>query len=73
MKIRYQGKETETDADTAAAFLAAQGVDAAEAVVELDGEIVAEYKGEILSGSAALAAQLEQGAELNAFRIVAGG
>ena len=65
MKIRYQGKETETDADTAAAFLAAQGVDAAEAVVELDGEIVA--------GDAVAAATLHEGAELNAFRIVAGG
>ena len=41
MKIRYQGKETETGADTVAAFLATQGVDAAEGVVELDGEIVA--------------------------------
>ena len=65
MKIRYQGKETETDADTAAAFLAAQGVDAAEAVVELDGEIVA--------GDAVAATALHEGAELNAFRIVAGG
>ena len=65
MKIRYQGKETETGADTAAAFLAAQGVDAAEAVVELDGEIVA--------GDAVAATSLHEGAELNAFRIVAGG
>ena len=65
MKIRYQGKETETDADTAAAFLAAQGVDAAEAVVELDGEIVAD--------DAVATTSLHEGAELNAFRIVAGG
>ncbi len=65
MKIRYQGKETETDAANVAAFLAAQGVDAAEAVVELDGEIVA--------GDAVAAAALHEGAELNAFRIVAGG
>ena len=65
MKIRYQGKETETDADTAVAFLAAQGVDAAEAVVELDGEIVA--------GDAVEATSLHEGAELNVFRIVAGG
>ena len=49
----------------AAAFLAAQGVDAAEAVVELDGEIVA--------GDAVAATSLHEGAELNAFRIVAGG
>ena len=65
MKIKYQGKETETDAANVAAFLAAQGVDAAEAVVELDGEIVA--------GDAVAATSLHEGAELNAFRIVAGG
>ena len=65
MKIKYQGKETETDAANVAAFLAAQGVDAAEAVVERDGEIVA--------GDAVAAAALHEGAELNAFRIVAGG
>ena len=65
MKIKYQGKETETDAANVAAFLAAQGVDAAEGVVELDGEIVA--------GDAVAAAALHEGAELNAFRIVAGG
>ena len=65
MTIKYQGKETTTDATTVAAFLESLGVKTS--------EIVAEYKGEILSGSAALAAQLEQGAELNAFRFVAGG
>ena len=65
MTIIYQGKPTETDATTVAAFLESLGVKTS--------EIVAEYKGEILSGAAALAAQLEQGAELNAFRIVAGG
>ncbi len=65
MKIRYQGKETETGADTVAAFLADNGVNVAEAVVELDGEIVA--------GDAVAAAALHEGAELNAFRIVAGG
>ena len=65
MKIKYQGKETETDAVTVAAFLADNGVNVAEAVVELDGEIVA--------GDAVAAAALHEGAELNAFRIVAGG
>ena len=65
MTIKYQGKETTTDATTVAAFLESLGVKTS--------EIVAEYKGEILSGAAALAAQLEQGAGLNAFRIVAGG
>ncbi len=65
MKIRYQDKEIETDETTVAAFLAAQGVKTAEAVVE--------YKGNILSSDAALTADLEDGAELNVFRIVAGG
>ena len=65
MKIRYQGKETETGADTVAAFLADNGVNVAEAVVELDGEIVA--------GDVVATAALHEGAELNAFRIVAGG
>ena len=65
MKVKYQGKETETGADTVAAFLADNGVNVAEAVVELDGEIVA--------GDAVEAAALHEGAELNAFRIVAGG
>ena len=65
MKIKYQGKETETDRTTVAAFLTTQGVKPTEAVVE--------YKGDILSGEAALGAPLENGAELNVFRIVAGG
>ena len=65
MKIKYQGKETETDAANVAAFLADNGVNVAEAVVELDGEIVA--------GDAVAATSLHEGAELNAFRIVAGG
>ena len=65
MKILYQGKETETDAATVAAFLAVQGVKTEEAVVELDGEIVA-------SDSVA-ATPLREGVELNVFRIVAGG
>ena len=65
MKIRYQGKETETDADTAAAFLADNGVNVAEAVVELDGEIVA--------ADSVAATSLREGAVLNVFRIVAGG
>ena len=65
MKIKYQGKETETGADTVAAFLADNGVNVAEAVVELDGEIVA--------GDAVAATSLHEGAELNVFRIVAGG
>ena len=65
MKIRYQGKETETDAATVAAFLAVQGVKSEEAVVELDGEIVA--------ADSVAATSLREGAVLNVFRIVAGG
>ena len=64
MKIRYQGKETETDAASVAAFLAMHDVKVEEAVVE--------YKGEIFSGEAEIAVPLEDGAELNVFRIVAG-
>ena len=65
MKILYQGKETETDAATVAAFLAVQGVKSEEAVVELDGEIVA--------ADSVAATSLREGAVLNVFRIVAGG
>ena len=65
MKILYQGKEAETDAATVAAFLAVQGVKTEEAVVELDGEIVA--------ADSVAATSLRDGAELNVFRIVAGG
>lgn len=65
MRILYQGKETETDAATVAAFLAVQGVKTEEAVVELDGEIVA--------SDSVSATPLREGAELNVFRIVAGG
>lgn len=65
MRILYQGKETETDAATVAAFLAVQGVKTEEAVVELDGEIVA--------SDSVVATPLREGAELNVFRIVAGG
>ena len=60
----YQGKPTETDATTVADFLEARG-ECKNAVIE--------YKGEILAGEAAGAAALEDGAELNAYRIVAGG
>ena len=65
MKILYQGKEVETDAATVAAFLADNGVNVAEAVVELDGEIVA--------ADSVAATSLREGAVLNVFRIVAGG
>ena len=65
MKIKYQGNDAETDATTVMAFLESRGVKT--------GEIVAEYEGGILSGKTAFATPLEEGAELNVFRIVAGG
>lgn len=65
MKIVYQGKTTETDSPTVAVFLTAIGVDA--------GKVIIEYKGDILSAESAASAPLEEGAELNAFKIVAGG
>ena len=65
MKVKYQGSEIETDAVSVTAFLSSQGVKAEEAVVELDGEIVA--------ADAMAATPLREGAELNVFRIVAGG
>ena len=64
MRIIYQGKAEETDAVTVAAFLAAHG-GAQETVIE--------YNGEILAGDAAPAIPLEEGAELNVYRIVSGG
>ena len=64
MTIIYQGKPTETDATTVAAFLESRG-GVKNAVIE--------YNGEILTGQAAGAAALEDGAGLNAYRIVAGG
>ncbi len=66
MKVKYQGKETETGADTVAAFLAGKGVTTKTAIVEYDGEI---YGAE--SDLAALS--LTDGAELNVFNIVSGG
>jgi thiamine biosynthesis protein ThiS len=65
MKIKYQGKDTETGAANVAAFLEENGIVANEAVIELDGEIVA--------ADVSVRTQLREGAVLNVFRIVAGG
>ena len=65
MKIVYQGKETETAPTTVGGFLASIGV-------AVD-KVIVEYKGDILPAAVAVVAPLEEGAELNAFRIVAGG
>ena len=65
VKIVYQGKETETAPTSVGGFLASVGVAA--------DKVIIEYKGDILSAAAAAAAPLEEGAELNAFKVVAGG
>lgn len=65
MKIVYQGKEMETAPTTVGGFLASIGV-------AVD-KVIVEYKGDILPAAVAVVAPLEEGAELNAFRIVAGG
>ena len=66
MKIKYQGKDEETGATTVAAFLAGKGVDTKTAI--------AEYAGEIYGADSDLAAlPLDDGAELNVFKIVSGG
>ena len=65
MKIVYQGKETETAPTSVGGFLASIGVAA--------DKVIIEYKGDILSAGAAASAPLEEGVELNVFRIVAGG
>ena len=65
MKIKYQGKVTETGAANVAAFLEEKDIPANEAVIELDGEII--------TADAASGTPIREGAELNAFRIVAGG
>lgn len=64
MTIRYQGKSVETDAATVGAFLDLHGG---------TKDVVVEYKGEILKNAALSAARLEEGAELNTYRIVSGG
>jgi len=65
VKIVYQGKETETAPTSVGGFLASIGV--------ASDKVIIEYKGDILSAEAAASAPLEDGAELNVFRIVAGG
>ena len=65
MKIKYQGNETETSAATVAAYLNEVGIAAKGSIVELDGEIIAE--------DAAATTARRDGAELNVYKIVAGG
>ncbi|MBQ6338935.1 MAG: hypothetical protein IJI36_07315 [Kiritimatiellae bacterium] len=65
MKITYQGAAEETTAPTVGAFLDGKGIAAGTAVVE--------YQGTIHAPGDSLDLPLVEGAELNAFRIVAGG
>ena len=65
MKIKYQGNEIETGAATVAAFLDEIGIAAKGAIVELDGAI--------LAADAVATTSLREGAELNVYKIVAGG
>ena len=65
-RIVWQGQETETDAATVAAFLGEKGVDAAQAVVEWNGEVFA--PGDDLSS-----VPIEEGGDLSVFKVVAGG
>ena len=66
MKIKYQGKDEETETTTVAAFLAGKGVNTKTSIVE--------YVGEIYGADSDLAAlPLDDGAELNVFNIVSGG
>lgn len=65
MKVRYQGEEVETAAETLAAFLAERGVDPERSVVE--------FCGEALVGADALARPLGDGGEVNVYHICAGG
>ena len=65
MKINYQGKERETVATTLGELLAEQGVDAAHAVVELDGDVLSPGEG--------AERPLAEGSVVAVFRIVTGG
>lgn len=66
MTIVYQGRDVETDAATAAGFLAARGIDPAQAIVECDGEVYA-------PGADLEKVVLRPGAALDVFRLTAGG
>lgn len=66
MKIVYQGETVETEATDVASFLAHRLGDSSSVLVE--------YRGDVYGAGADLAAlALEEGSELNVFKIVAGG
>lgn len=65
MKVVYQGKDVNTNADTVRKFLSEKGI--------VDGTAVVEYQGTIHAPGDNLDIPLVEGGVLNAFRIVAGG
>ncbi len=66
MKIVYQGKPVETTARTVAEFLSERSVDCAKAIVEFSGEVYA-------PGADLESVELKPGAELDIFKLTAGG
>ena len=66
MTIVYQGKETETNAVSVAAFLEERKVDGAKAIVEYAGEVYA-------PGADLTSVELKPGAVLDVFKMMAGG
>ncbi len=62
MTITYQGNNEDTEATTVWDFLNKKGVDVRSAIIELDGEIIAD-----------MSIPLKNGSVLNVFRIVSGG
>lgn len=65
MKIVYQGAETETAAADLAGFLQEKGWNAAELVIE--------FNGDVLPGGAGAFPELRPGDRIDVFRIVTGG
>lgn len=64
MKIKYQGKNVETQAATVTELLKEAGIGA---------NAVIEHNGEIYSSSSEWNAPIHEGDEINAFQIVSGG
>ena len=66
MRIFYQGASVETPQKTVAAFLAANGIDGAAAIVEYDGEVYA-------PGADLASVAIRENASLDVFKLAAGG
>ena len=65
MKIVYNGTEVETSARRLAEFLSEKGVNAASALVDMDGTVAV--------GTALAQQPLHEGAQVEVFRLVSGG